>query len=595
LSSRKNSVMVVTPAHNEEDSLNIVADSVFAQTLLPTEWIIVDDASTDGTLDVAKKLAESRAWVKVVHHDHEEGSYDASFKAFKFGADQVGADWHFLIKLDADTRLPADHIERLIAKFEADRLLGIASGVNAGEPGIFSHPRGNNRMYRRECWGKISFPKDGWGWDSVDEIFARLNGWKTNAFTDIVCQHLRSRLPDAYYRFHQGRLSGHLGYYWWFVFGRSTKILFSSGPLASIAYLAGYLRGPLGPIDRRLEQAVRLDQRGRILRTLGLSKNPLVPPSVYTPKADGHDPLVAVGMPTLNRSKHLSQVLGALHECEYPRKRMRLIFVDGYSTDGTFEMLQDFAGQHAQEYERIILIQERTNIPAARNLCIRNIGDAQFLLFLDSDVLPTQNVIDRLIGLAQAGEIVTILYSSPDRSVPKGQIKYVHTVGMGCTLIKREVISRVGMFDSALPVGEDTDYCLRARKMGYTIIQDNTALLLHLDEGRQKLERAVHPSKSLRYRRVYAKLCTLGVYRNRFILYGLLDVTVILGLLLHPLFFAGLLSYFTVQLIKHRSMKIALYIAANSLILVPLAILGLVETKIEVRSARDTPSTHDST
>jgi glycosyltransferase involved in cell wall biosynthesis len=266
-------VIIVTPAHNEQALLSIVGRSVFAQTSLPTEWIIVDDASTDRTLDVASRLADGRSWVKVVHHDHEEGSYDASFKAFRFGIDQISEEWELLVKLDADTAIPADHIERLAAKFEADGFLGIASGVNRGEPGISSHPRGNNRMYRKECWEKIKFPQDGWGWDTVDEVFARFEGWTTAAFKDIVCEHMRFTLPTSSYRFHQGRLSRHLGYYWWFAFGRSIKILFTSGLRASLAYFAGYVRGGLGATEPEVRNRIKEDQTRRIRRILNLSKS----------------------------------------------------------------------------------------------------------------------------------------------------------------------------------------------------------------------------------------------------------------------------------------------------------------------------------
>jgi glycosyltransferase involved in cell wall biosynthesis len=244
--------------------LKMVARSLFAQTSLPAEWVIMDDASTDRTFDVAKNLADGRTWVKAVHHDREEGSYNASFKAFKFGVDRISPDWQFLVKLDADTALPVDHIERLVEKFDADRSLGIGSGVNSGEPGISTHPRGNNRMYRRECWEKIKFPDDGWGWDTVDEVFARLEGWTTAAFNDIVCEHMRSKLPSANYRFQQGRLSRYLGYYWWFALGRSIKMVFSSGPRTSLAYFAGYLRGGLGQAEAEIRRKIREDQMRRI-------------------------------------------------------------------------------------------------------------------------------------------------------------------------------------------------------------------------------------------------------------------------------------------------------------------------------------------
>ena len=60
---------IVVPAYNEEASLAVVvADTVRAAeaTLDAWEVVIVDDASTDGTLEVARTLAEEHAGVRFV-------------------------------------------------------------------------------------------------------------------------------------------------------------------------------------------------------------------------------------------------------------------------------------------------------------------------------------------------------------------------------------------------------------------------------------------------------------------------------------------------------------------------------------------------
>jgi glycosyltransferase involved in cell wall biosynthesis len=263
-------VAIVTPAYNEQATLHAVATSVFKQNLKPAMWVIVDDGSSDETLQVARKIAEGRAWISVVEKERASGICDESFMAFKVGVSVTRSNWDFLMKLDADTTLPERFLERLIAEFETDPALGIASGMCAGEPVLWLHPRGNNRVYRAECWKQITFPEDGLGWDTVDEVFARLNGWQTKAFSDLVCEHMRSKLPDAKYRFHQGRLSRHLGYFWWFVLGRSAKMLVSSGIQPSFAYLAGYLKGGFGSTDESVKRAVRMDQRNRAARIVGL-------------------------------------------------------------------------------------------------------------------------------------------------------------------------------------------------------------------------------------------------------------------------------------------------------------------------------------
>lgn len=575
-------VVIVTPAYNESEKIDLLAGSVLDQTQRPTAWVIVDDESSDSTLEAAKRVAKNHGWVTVVQRKKEPGAYDGSFRAFLFGVNSLKLEWDYLMKLDADTTLPTNHLKQLASKFESDQTLGIASGVCLGEPGVRSHPRGNNRMYRRECWKEIRFPEDGWGWDTVDEVFARLNGWKAEAFDEIVCKHLRTKLPDAKYRFHQGRLSRHLGYYRWFLLGRCAKMLLSSGPLPSIYYLAGCVRGGLGPVDAKVRQAIRTDQRRRVATVMGLMVEAPARSTVYAPSFDDRDPLITVAMPTLNRAKYLPTVLDKLHKCSYPHNRLRLVFVDGYSTDGTFDLLRDFAQVRRKEYKEIVLLQEKCNIPQARNVCINNIGPADLLLFVDSDIIVTPDFISKLIGLSKVGDIASIFYSSFSYQRPKPAVKYVQTVGMGCTLIRRDVLTKVGLFDTSLPVNEDTDYCLRAGKLGYRVVQDTVTQLLHEEEGRYSAEQTIR--QSFRYRRVYAKLFTMGIYRWRFLLYGLLDLSLAFGFIFHPIFFVAPLAYLAVQFVRRRKVRLPIFLVINSLIILPLAFIGLIERRFSDRS-----------
>jgi glycosyltransferase involved in cell wall biosynthesis len=570
--------VIVTPAHNEEDNLMALAQCVSGQTLLPTEWVIVDDASDDRTFDVARNIADGRSWVRVVHHDHEKGCFNPIFKAFKFGVDQARTDWRFLVKLDADMVLSVDHIERLVAKFEADSALGIASGVSPGELGISLHPRGTNRMYRKECWQIVKFPESGWGWDTVDEVFARLDGWRTAAFSDIVCEHVRSKLHFASYRFLQGRISRHIGYYWWFALARSTKLLLSLGVRTSIAYLAGYLRGGLGEAEMEIKQKVKEDQMRRIRQILRSNSKVSTPVEPFQPAFDGNDPLVVIGMPTKNRRQYLPRVLDALYECDYPRARTRLVFVDGFSDDGTYELLQQFASNHKGEYEDIVLVQAPGNIPSARNVCIQYVKNGENLAFLDSDVLVNPDFLRVLIALAKAGGIASIQYVGSKRKLQPAVI-LVGNVGMGCTIIRNDVLKSVGVFDSTLPVGEDTDYCLRARTKGFEIVQDNTRQFLHFDEGRYRPAKII--PRSFRYRKVYGKIFWLGEYLRRFLLYLILDVCLALGILLNYLFLMPILAYFFAQLIRKRGVRLATYTTVNSLIIGPLAVVGLIERRLD--------------
>ena len=106
--------------------------SVASQTLLPLVWVIVDDGSTDQTSALIESFARARPWVRVVSRPigspRQPGS--AVIQAFAHGLQSVGdVPYEFLVKLDCDLELPPDYFERILARFERDPRLGIASGV----------------------------------------------------------------------------------------------------------------------------------------------------------------------------------------------------------------------------------------------------------------------------------------------------------------------------------------------------------------------------------------------------------------------------------------------------------------------------------
>jgi glycosyltransferase involved in cell wall biosynthesis len=49
-------ITVVIPTYNEEDYIKPCLDAVFAQTVLPDEVIVVDNNSTDKTVEIVSKF-----------------------------------------------------------------------------------------------------------------------------------------------------------------------------------------------------------------------------------------------------------------------------------------------------------------------------------------------------------------------------------------------------------------------------------------------------------------------------------------------------------------------------------------------------------
>jgi biofilm PGA synthesis N-glycosyltransferase PgaC len=196
--------VVITPVRNEESFFSFTIDSMTSQTVLPQQWIIVDDGSSDRTASIALAAARDHSWISVARRP------DRGFRkpgggvveAFYDGHRLIkNSDWRFLVKLDGDLSFEANFFENCLDRFERDPRLGIGGGticsrvgdaleVEApGDPAF--HVRGATKIYKRECWeaidGLIAAP----GWDTVDEYKANMLGWVTYTFPESKLWHQR--------------------------------------------------------------------------------------------------------------------------------------------------------------------------------------------------------------------------------------------------------------------------------------------------------------------------------------------------------------------------------------------------------------------
>jgi biofilm PGA synthesis N-glycosyltransferase PgaC len=285
------SLLLVSPVYNEAANLERTARSVAAQTRPPDRWLIVDDGSTDETLAIARRLEDELGFLTVLEAPPTvaPGADNLALarEARAFNAGLELADWRsyaLIGKLDGDVELPPEWFSTLLSRFAANERLGLAGGRLAEPrregwqriPVPAHHVHGAVKLYRRVCLEAIGGVQERLAWDTIDETYARMRGYASLSFGDLLARHHRP------WGSADGRLRGcarhgecawilHYGLFWSML--RSLKVARTrpfglSGIAFAYGYLAAGLRRTPRVEDPEFRRFVRAELRARMAAPL---------------------------------------------------------------------------------------------------------------------------------------------------------------------------------------------------------------------------------------------------------------------------------------------------------------------------------------
>jgi glycosyltransferase involved in cell wall biosynthesis len=119
---RRPRVSVVVPLHNYGHFLTACVESVLAQEHVDIDVLIIDDASTDDSLAVARQLASSDARVRIVANDPNQGM------AATINDGLWAVEGEYVVKMDADDMLTPGALGRATALLDAYPSVGFTYG-----------------------------------------------------------------------------------------------------------------------------------------------------------------------------------------------------------------------------------------------------------------------------------------------------------------------------------------------------------------------------------------------------------------------------------------------------------------------------------
>jgi dolichol-phosphate mannosyltransferase len=115
-------VLIVTPTYNERENLEALVTSVF-EVLPEADILVVDDASPDGTGELADEMAARETRVEVMHRTGKLGLGTAYLAGFAWGLER---GYDYIIEMDADLSHDPRYLPSFLEALEsgADLVIG---------------------------------------------------------------------------------------------------------------------------------------------------------------------------------------------------------------------------------------------------------------------------------------------------------------------------------------------------------------------------------------------------------------------------------------------------------------------------------------
>jgi biofilm PGA synthesis N-glycosyltransferase PgaC len=285
----KNRIVLISPCRDEEETLERTLACVMRQTLVPAQWIIVDDGSTDRTPEILEKAAKEASWITVISRN------DRGFRkvgggvidAFYAGHEAIDVDYDFVAKMDVDLEFSPRYLERAMQIFAQRPKLACLSGKVFRPEGtgrveefmIDDMVAGQFKLYRREAFDKIGGFVREVMWDGIDFHRCRLEGFETASIADPLLDITHLRLMGSSDKsVYRGRMRWGAGQ--WFM-GSSLSYVIASGvfrfreaPIVAggLLIIWGYIRAGLGGNpryeDARFRKSLRSWQSDRLVGVL---------------------------------------------------------------------------------------------------------------------------------------------------------------------------------------------------------------------------------------------------------------------------------------------------------------------------------------
>ena len=256
-------------------------------------------------------------------------------------------------------------------------------------------------------------------------------------------------------------------------------------------------------------------------------------------------PKVSIIVPCFNEKRTIAMLLQAILNQSFPVSDLEVVIADGLSSDGTREVVHEFAESNPSLSINLVDNPKR-NIPAALNVALDQ-AKGEFIIRLDAHSVPRPDYVSLCIEVLETtaaanvggaweikpssdGWVARSIAAAASHPLGAGDARYryrgdageVDTVPFGA--FRRSWVDRVGGFNEELLSNEDYEYNYRLRKAGGKIWFDpriqsvyfarndlRNLMLQYLRYGYWKAVMLAQNPSSIRWRQALPALFVLGL------------------------------------------------------------------------------------
>ncbi|MGA8105771.1 MAG: glycosyltransferase family A protein [Nitrososphaeraceae archaeon] len=267
----------ILTCRNSQGSIRSAIVSILKQTIVPEYIIVINDGSTDKTIDILQEIRSTRPSIHVIVHP--DWGYDIKRvvlnwnEAIRFSKERnLKRTKYHLIATD-DTEYSPDYVETLVHSMDSDEKIAIASGTYSEHIPVMPHGAGRlvrNSFLEDSMWR--GFYPEKMGYESAVLYEADRCGYNHMVLSNARFKHKRP-LGQSHKFYEFGASMQTLGYHPLFALSRILKYFVTGevtgriGALYMLYYYLSYqpkFEGYDSLYDERIRNYIRTYQLKRL-------------------------------------------------------------------------------------------------------------------------------------------------------------------------------------------------------------------------------------------------------------------------------------------------------------------------------------------